>query len=105
MIFFSQKKKLLKEKLKTKALEILQNIETELDFYDYDDITTLKDDIDLISEELKIHCPDLYYELNEKISEYEAYVENRIDFEIEERHLNSLDENEEIDLLFSSLKQ
>lgn len=94
-----------KENLRIKATEVFQNAEAELSSYDYDGLVSLQSDLDDISKELNLDCSDLYDKVNDKITEYEAYVEDRIDYEIEERHCNSLDENKEIDLLFSSLKQ
>lgn len=94
-----------KEKLKTKAIEVFQNTETELSSYDYDGLVSLQADLDKISKELDLDCSDLYEEVNEKIGEYEAYIESKIDYEMEERDFNSLDESKEIDLLFSSLEQ
>lgn len=94
-----------KEKLRTKAMEVLQNAEIELSSYDYDRLVSLQGDLDNISKELHLDCSDLYEEVNEKIGEYEAYVESKIDYEMEERDFSFGDESNEINLLFSSLRQ
>ena len=94
-----------KEKLRTKAMEVLQNAEIELSSYDYDGLVSLQGDLDNISRDLNLDCSDLYDKVNEKIEDYEAYIESKIDYEIEEKASGFIDESKEIDLLFSSLRQ
>ena len=93
-----------KENLKIKALEVFQNTEVELASYDYDRLVSLQADLDKISKELQLDCSDLYDKVNEDIEKYEAFIESKIDYEMEERDFSFVDESKKIDLLFSSLE-